>query len=73
MEEKKLNDTCEIQAVYHTRAQSEFATFRNIAKEPAGTGGPRYFPSVGVQKKIRASHGKEKQLPEELVQPPESP
>jgi hypothetical protein len=31
------------------------------------------FSGVSVQKLIRAAHAKEKQLPEELVPPPESP
>ena len=34
---------------------------------------PRCFSDVSVQKLIRAAHAQEKQLPEELVQPPESP
>ena len=59
--------------VYYTRKQSAFAKLWEHRNEPAGTGSRRCFSAVGVQKKIRASHAKEKQLPEELVQPPESP
>jgi hypothetical protein len=41
--------------------------------ELSGFGAGRLTWPAFVQKLIRAAHAKEKQLPEELVQPPESP
>ncbi len=50
-----------------------FATLGNIATGPVGIGVLAASQMVSVQKLIRAAHAKEKQLPKELVQPPESP
>jgi hypothetical protein len=46
---------------------------RKYRNEPDWNRRPRWFSGLSVQKLIRAAHAKEKQLPEELVRPPESP
>jgi hypothetical protein len=59
--------------VYRTGKQPAFATLGISPRAGVEIGDPRCFPAAIVQKLIRAAHAKEKQLLEELVQPPESP
>jgi hypothetical protein len=72
MDEEKPNDTCEMQARLSC-GPPMFARLETSGNEPAGIDVLDGFSALGVQKLIRAVHAKEKQLPEELVQPPESP
>jgi hypothetical protein len=60
-------------SVYHTGTQRAFATLGESVHEAAGIGGACYFLATVAQELIRAAHAKEKQHPEEFVQPPESP